>query len=451
MYRTQPRELPTRTYEPNIIHNPFTWMGVWTPHGWRIHRKRWGKAQHVTKTLSGDGVTTFFPEALLDPDTGKVEWQDDLHLTTDHFTDGGIYASDPRVEYPAGRPRWAVSHTLLCYPVQDHTLYTHEYRWDMVHGHLQTHFRKHVICEKAKTDSRDGKTVRVQRTPISRVIEGNVEYPICNSAVRGVWAGEDKSGPNLYTKRVVQHMPMHNHVYGIPPRTPMVQCYGVYEVFDSDPISELFDADTGDCLDRQRLIDQCNIPLDEPKIGMSNAEYGMMYSKTYEGMVNRLVTHERKVDDEFINHGKARLGAKFEYGKVGYGHKQLVDSDHHGYEGSYCMVYDLDDDGVITEQDIARLEKHRGRLVRFNLLRHAYWGGNWVTGVTGLTPHGEPTPPVPIICDYDYGGGYDAQAGVIHLLDTPGPNKDVWVEYHHDAPADAGENNIVVHLYREID
>src|SRR5581483_8676977 len=107
----QKRSIPERIYEPNIIHNPFTWMGVWTPHGWRIHRKRWGVARRLSITLSGDGHTTFFPEALLDPETGRVEWQDDLHLKDDPMTDGGIYPSEPRVEHPIGQPRWAVSHT----------------------------------------------------------------------------------------------------------------------------------------------------------------------------------------------------------------------------------------------------------------------------------------------------------------------------------------------------
>jgi len=111
---------PLRIYEPNIIHNPAVWMGIWTPHGWRIHKKRWGKAVRKTIYLSGDGQTTFFPNALCDPDTGKMAWQDDLHLKDDLYTDEGIYPADPRVEYPLGQPRWAVSHTLLNYPVADH-------------------------------------------------------------------------------------------------------------------------------------------------------------------------------------------------------------------------------------------------------------------------------------------------------------------------------------------
>src|SRR4051812_13932147 len=124
------QDQPVRIYEPNIIHNPTDWFGVQTPHGWRVHRRRFGQAQRLTIRLSGDGRTTFFPHVLRDPETGAMGWRDDLHLKDDPFTDRGIYPSEPRVEYPVGRPRWAISHTLLCYPVADHNLYTHEYTWD---------------------------------------------------------------------------------------------------------------------------------------------------------------------------------------------------------------------------------------------------------------------------------------------------------------------------------
>src|SRR4051812_45010582 len=111
MHPLQRRPLPLRRYEPNILSNPHEWMGIWTPHGWRVHRKRFGKAERLTATLSGDGRTTFFPHALLDPRTQQLEWQDDLHLADDPFTDAGIYPADPRIEHPPGNPRWAVSHT----------------------------------------------------------------------------------------------------------------------------------------------------------------------------------------------------------------------------------------------------------------------------------------------------------------------------------------------------
>ena len=43
----------------------------------------------------------------------------------------------------------------------------------------------------------------------------------------------------------------------------------------------------------------------------------------------------------------------------------------------------------------------------------------------------------------------DDYVGVIQLLQTPGPGRPVWVEYFYDEPAEAGENNIRLHLYRE--
>lgn len=442
----QARPIPTRIYEPNIIHNPRTWMGIWTPHGWRVHRKRWGKAERITVTLSGDGQRTFFPEALLHPETRQVEWQDDLHLNDDPFTDTGIYPCDPRVEYPIGRPRWAVSHTLLCYPVADHTLYTHEYTWDMTHGHLQTHFRRHVELEQARTDSRDGMTVQVRRTPISRSIEGNVHYPLPNSAVRGVWSDSQKAGENFYARRVTQLIRMHNGVYAVAPHTPVVQCRGMWEVRPEDPIAELFDPDTGACLDRQRLIEQLHIPLDEPKLGCLRPPYGEVPSKVYEGPVTRMDAVEGSVDEAVLETLRKRIGTRFEIGRVGYAATHASTNDEQ-FDAGYCASVDLNENGVIDEEDESRLARHLGRTVRYNTYFHAYFGGDWLTTQICLDP--EHRQGVPAIADYTYGGGYDALAGTIRLLQTPGPDQPVWVEYHHDTPAAAGENNIRVHLYRE--
>lgn len=439
-------QLPERIYEPNIIHNPGTWMGIWTPQGWRVHRKRWGRARVVTKYLSGDGRTTFFPEALLDPNTGQVEWGDDLHLTDDRFTDRGIYPCDPRVEYPVGQARWSVSHTLLCYPVADHNLWTHEYVWDSVHGHLQTYFRKHVVAEAARTDSIDGMTVTVKNRPISTTIEGNVHYPLPNSAVRGVWANAEKRGENFYAQRVVQLMPMHNAVYGIAPHAPVVQCYGMYAVLPGDPLDELFESTTGQCTDRHRLIEQCRIPLDEPKIAMLMPSFRTAPSKVYEGDVSLVADHYLKVDESLMAQVRARRGARFVAGAVGFGSHGKWDGSNTDVPG-YTPNFDINGDGVIDEADEQLLAPHLGRMVRANLYLHSYFGGDWLTTNVLLEP--EHRPGIPAIADYEYGGGYDAQAGVIRLLKTPGPNQPVWVEYHHDAPADAGTDNIRVHLYRE--
>jgi|GEM_PF-1831811 len=458
MTNVQRRPLPERIYEPNIIHNPLTWMGIWTPQGWRVHQKRFGCAKRVSIALSGDGKTTFFPHALINADSGQIEWQDDLHLKDDSFTDGGIYPADPRVEYPAGtnpshnpsqaRPRWAISHTLLCYPVADHNLYTHEYTWDLTHGHLQTHFRKHVLLEEARTDPIDGRSVRVRHTPISRTIEGNVEYPLPNSAVRGVWTNPQKSGDNLYTRRLVQRISMHNGVYMVAPHSPVVQCHGLWQVLPDDPIQELFDAESNCCKNPSRLIEQCGISLDEPKLGMFQPKYELLDSHVYNAQISQPTEQHAAVSVDRLKALQQRLGSKFELGRVGYGASNSFDGEAEDLASAgYQCAYDFNNNGVIDDDDAATLERHLGRNVRANLYFGAYFGGDWLSTAWCLEPNH--VPGVEVIADYEYGGGYDSQTGVVRLLDTPGPNRPVWVEYHHDAPAEAGENNIIVHLYRE--
>lgn len=442
--------IPERVYEPNIQSNPFEWMGIWTPQGWRVHRKRFGRAVRKTVYLSGDGETTFFPGALRDPDTGKVEWQDDLHLEDDPYTDAGIYPCDPRVEYPAGQPRWQVSHTLMVAPVADHNLYTHEYTWDLTHGHLYTHFRKHVAIEKARTDSIDGRTVRIKHTPISSTIEGNVHYPLNNSAVRGVWADQEKSGPNYYTRRVTRLVAMLNGVYLVTPDTPVVQCHGLYPVSPSDPIDSLFDPITGLCRDAEQLASCCGIAIDLPKLGMISMHDSLnkIPSKLYGAEVWTLGELGREITSSDVRQVQQRVGEVYRHGLCGYAYEATDNQSHEGYRG-YGAPYDLDGDGRIDDADVALLAANVGRSVRYNLYQDAYFGGDWLS--TSLCMNPEHTPGEPIIADYTYGGGYDAQSGVIHLLDTPGPDQTVWVEYHYDAPAEPGENNIAIHLYQELD
>jgi hypothetical protein len=357
-----------------------------------------------------------------------------------------VYPSDPRVEYPPGNPRWAVSHTLLCYPVADHNLYTHEYTWDMTHGHLQTHFRRHVAIEEARTDEVDGMSVSVAHRPISQTIEGNVHYALPNSAVRGVWAAPDKSGPNLYTRRVTKLISMHNSIYAIAPHAPVVQCHGVWAVLPHEPVDELFDSETGLCRDRHRLMEQCRIPLDEPKIGLLLPSYRRVPSKAYEGPAWMMAADEGTVDQKHLDHVRRRVGTRYVPGRVGYAAFGEVGKDTDHYEG-YCPQFDLNDDGVIDEADVALVAKHLGRTVRFNAYLFAYFGGDWLT--TGVNLHPEHDPGIGAIADYTYGAGYDSASGTIRLFDSPGPDQPVWVEYYHDAAADAEEHNIVLHLYRE--
>jgi hypothetical protein len=442
------RSQPIRIYEPNITHSPFKWMGIWTPHGWRVHRKRFGKAIRKTIKLSGDGKTTFFPGALCDPATQRVEWQDDLHLQDDALTDSGIFPCDPRVEYPPRRNRWQVSHTLLAGLVADHNLYTHEYTWDMAHGHLYTHFRTHVVCENARTDKRDGRTVQVRRTPISTTIEGNVSYPLNNSAVRGVWADPDKQTPNLYTRRVVQLLSMHNGVYVISPYSPVVQCYGLFPVNQNDPIESLFGQDTNECMDRHRLQEELCIPLDFPKLGMVDMKQSLdlVPSRLYESDIWKLTETTREITPPDVEAVRERVGSRFVPGACGYAFEPTQDQSHEGYRG-YNASFDINGDGLVDDTDVEIVAKNVGRRVRYNLYQCAYFGGDWLS--TSVATNPELDSGDMLVADYEYGGGYDGQAGVIQLQETPGPDQPVWVEYHYDAPAEPGEDNIVVHIYDE--
>jgi hypothetical protein len=442
----QKPKLPVeRIYEPNIIHNPRGWFGIWTPDGWRVHEKRFGNAERITVELSGDGKTTFFPEALRDPQSGKMEWQDDLHVMDDSFTDGGIYACEPRVEYPVGRPRWAISHTLLCYPVADHTLSTHEYRWDMTHGHLQTHFRRHVVIEAARTDSTSGRTVQLAHAPLSTTIEGNVCYPHPNSAVRGVWASAEKSGQNFYARRAIELLPMLNGVYALTPHSPVVQCHGAYATLPDDPLSSLFDLESGAAHDWQELQSVLKIPVDTPRVAMLRFPLMPARSNAYGCNLEIMSEIYGVVDSGHLSELHKRLGTAFVSGKVGYGRNDRFDGSV--LADGYLPAFDFNNNGVIDEEDAQLLESQLGREVRHNLYLDAYFGNDWVS--TSVSLEVENRPGAPLIADYEYGGGYDAQVGIVHLLDTPGPDQPVWVEYFYDAPAEAGENNIRVHLYRE--
>jgi hypothetical protein len=153
------------------------------------------------------------------------------------------------------------------------------------------------------------------------------------------------------------------------------------------------------------------------------------------------------VDRDQVALLEQRIGSQFNIGLVGYALDNAVDSDDKGYRGYDC-TFDLNNDGVIDERDRDLLSRHLGRRVRYNLYLDAYFGGDWLTTTIniGNTEH---QPGTPALADYEYGGGYDADSGTIRLLETPGPGRRVYVEYHYDAPAEPGENNIVLHLYRE--
>ena len=359
--------MPNRVYEPNIVSNPLTHFGIWTPRGWRVHAKRWGSARRRTIHLSGDGQRTVFPGALLDPLTGRVEWSDDLHLRDDPFTDGGIYPSDPRVEYPPGRPRWAVSHTLLCYLSADHGLFTHEYTWALESGTLTTYFRERTI-QRARTNATDGRTVGVAG-PISTTIEGNVEYGTPCSAVRGVWTTADRRGRNLYTSRVSRVLEFHNGVYGTVDDGPVIDVHGIY--LPDAPL------DVGVIADHLPLGKRLAIPLDVPKLAMIRPPYRKVWSECYQTEVSLPATTHAVVNDSLVDAIRAKRGAWFAEGRVGFAQERAVGRDALGYAG-YEPALDLNSDGVIDERDEQLAAAHVGRRVLLNQYLGAYFGGDWL-------------------------------------------------------------------------
>jgi hypothetical protein len=264
-----------------------------------------------------------------------------------------------------------------------------------------------------------------------------------------VWSNPDKAGRNFYARRITQLIAMRNGVYAVAPRTPVVQCHGMWKVLAGDPIDDVFDRETGECSGVQDCIERMRVPLDEPKIGMLTPEYQPVPSDLYRGQVGALARDEGMVDRAHLEQLRRRKGSRFEPGRVGYAIDNRFDGDADGFGvGGYCPQYDLNGDGVIDDADEARLAAHLGRGVRFNLYLGAYFGGDWLSTNICLEP--EHRPGVPIIADYTYGDGYDAEAGVVRLLDTPGPDQPVWVEYYHDTPAEAGTDNIRLYLYREL-
>jgi len=188
------------------------------------------------------------------------------------------------------------------------------------------------------------------------------------------------------------------------------------------------------------------MPLDEPKIGMLDAEFKKVPSKLYETEILNIKNHFGVVGPDHMEQLQQRKGARFLIGRVGYAAQSQFRGECQ-FGRTYDTTWDYNENGVIDEEDEQILARHIGRKVRYNLYRHAYYGGDWLTTYVNLgTEH---QPGTRVIADYVYGGGYDSLSGIVYLLDTPGPDKPVWIEYHYDAPPEAGTDNIVLHLYRE--
>ena len=419
-------------YSPNIGLNPCEYFGTWTPEGWRTHKIEFQKTHRKTVTFDGDGRSICFrglPEGFVEA----------VHDRQDPYSDGGIYPVEPLVECPPGHARWAVSHTFLAYPVADQTLYQQQYTWDAECGSVETRFRQHVVLEEARTDAETGRRVRVRNAPLSTVIAGNKNYPLCNSAVRGVWGNPDKVGRNYYARREVRLCTSHNAVYIKVDQSPVLQCLGIWKAGASDMAA--FN-DDGELRDPRRLSD---VPLDCPKLGavgyalkkVSSAFYGKMVDVVEEGAV--------LISEDMLASLLACRDVPFMEARVGFAAWRCWDHERHvsGVPGHYACHWDFNGNGVVDEEDEMVLRQNLGRKVRANYYSAAYFGNDWLSAGILLNPEmvGEP-----VICCWDRGAGYDASSSEIDLFESPGADRPVYVEYHYDMPAETGKANVLVHL-----
>ena len=423
-------------YAPNIRLNPRRFFGTWTPEGWRTHLIRTARTEVEKLEFSGDG-------SRIDFAGGPMESPGPLHDPDDATGDGGIYPSVARVEHPPGRARWAVSHTFLAFPVADQTLYEQEYTWE--EGCLQTHFRRHVLAEEGVTDGRDGLTCAIRNRPISTVIAGNKVYPLCNSAVRGVWDNPEKKGKNYYSRQLVKRCSSHNAVYILVKENPVLQCEGIWKLTAAD--ESAFSPD-GYCSKKGLLIGN-GIPLDCPKLGLTGYVLHRVPSEFYGGTVEVASEGKITINESMLADLRSCRDVAFRPDAVGFAAWGCWDHMKHikGMPGYYCFAWDFNDNAIVDAEDEETLRKNLGREVRVNYYSAGYFGNDWLSSGVLLNPemHGGES----VVCAWTQGAGYDAASGVVHLFDTPGPGRKVYVEYHFDEPAEPGRDNIRVSLRRD--
>ena len=430
-------EVPTRFhYEENIISNPLTHFGTWTPEGWRVHKIRRGETALERKLFSGDRETKEFSGL-------PVDFVEDVHDAKDGSSDGGIYPAVPRVEYPVGHPRWAVSHTFLAYPVADQTLYDQEYTWDRAAGRVQTHCRRHVVLEEATTDADCGLTLTVNNPKISTVIAGNKSYPLCNSAVRGVWDNPEKLGWNYYSRRIVRRCLTHNGIYVLIDQSPVIQCHGIWKWEAGD--EEAFDQN-GEAVNAGRLV-QSGIPFDCPKLGTTGYVMKREPSSFYGVSVEVIDGTRVRVGDDMLTALRACQDVPFRPHRVGFAGWGHWDHAAHigGVQGHYGVGWDLNDNGIVDAADEETLRANLGREVRVNYYSAGYFGNDWLSAGVLLNSEMQSEP---VICAWSQGAGYDSERGTVRLFETPGPGRKVYVEYHYDEPAMSERDNIVVAIRR---
>lgn len=390
----------------------------------------YGPVEH----FSGDGHTRTFK--------AKHKLYDHIHDRADRYSDCGIFKSDPKLEYPLGRRRWANSHTFLSFRIPDGALYGHEYTYSVEENTITTHFHHHVAMEEA-TVNPDGRTVTVERTPISTGVEvrGNTFSRRCSSAVRGVWDNPGKAGTNYYVRRANVLTSPKRLIYFRPLHEPVVNQLGIWHVAEEEQPERFFD-EAGLCRDIEGVVEELLIPLHEPKVLCWSLE---RYEPRGSGdrFAQRL-PEAMRVDLTPVPPVAALdrwMGAYFEHSRCGNAGIERGDST------GYDCGHDLNSDGVIDEADRDLLARHAGAVYRMNIGDYGYFGFNWLS--TGNRPrnalHGQ--APVRYVCAYDYGGGYEPETGVVRLLEPMTPGRKVYVEYFHDAPAAEGRDNIRAYLH----
>ena len=387
--------------------------------------------------LSGDGETTTFKL--------KNEITDHIHDFCDPFSDFGIFISNPKIEYPITKHRWANSHTFLDYPVADGSLYGCEYTWNIENNTITTHFHKRIALEET-TVNPDGKSITVLNAPISTGIElrGNTFSKECSSAVRGVWDNPEKQGKNYYAKRANILTTYKDLIYFRPLHKPVVNQLGIWLVDECEKPERFFD-NTGNCINTEGVIEQLLIPLHEPKILTWTLE---QYKPTgsNDHFANRIPQH-MVIDLAPVPPASildSLLGAEFKYGQCGY--SGLRRNNLSGYKNGF----DINSDGIIDEKDQHILNKYAGQVYRMNIGDYGYFGYNWLS--TGHCPRSKDTRKERsvFVCSYDWGAGYNSNTGVVNLFEEIQPGKKLYIEYFHDIPAMPGKDNIKVYLHSGI-
>ena len=387
--------------------------------------------------LSGDGHSSTF----------KLEqrFAGLIHNRADPFSDLGVFNSGPKIEHPPGRRRWAHSHTFLHYAVPDGSLWNYEYIWDEEAGTITTHFREHVPLEPVKLNP-DGLSVTVAHRPISTVIEtrGNVHTLQCNAAVRGVWDNPQRQGKNYYARRANVLLPYKDLCYFAPLHQPLVNIHGAWIVDESERPERYFDSQ-GNCIDADVIARELLIPLDEPRVLALSTEsykpaekrdrFGIRVARSLWPELMR-VPSSAKLD--------RLMGVRFDPQHCGLAGWEM------NRDNGYNPFYDLNADGLIDESDRAILAARQGEVYRDNLFQFSYFGENWLATSYGCRSRNFTNHMPLYICAYDYGAGYDCETGKISLFESPPANVTLYAEYHYDAPALPGKENIKVYLHEPL-